>query len=90
MGLANGLAFLAVLCALVAMGFVIRIANELRARGHPANPVKARWMLFSYLSEYRRVTVEETGRPGPFYTACSTAGALAVVFLIAAILLAVL
>ena len=90
MELAGVLAFLAVVCALVAMGFVIRIANELRARGIDAHPVKVRWMLFSYLGEYRRVTVEETGQVGSLYSVCSVAGGLAVVLLIAAILVAVL
>ena len=90
MGLAGAFAFLALVCALVAMGFLIRIANELRARGLDAHPVKVRWMLFSYLSDYRRVTVEEAGRAGPLYSICSVAGALAAVFVIAAILLAVL
>ena len=90
MEFAKVLAFLAVVCAFVAMGFIIRIANELRARGHEAHPVKARWMLFSYLGEYRRVTVEETGRAGPFYAVCSIAGALAAAFAIAAVLTAVL
>jgi hypothetical protein len=89
MGLATVLAFLALVCALVAMGFVIRIANDLRARGLDAHPVRARWMLFSYMSEYRRMTVEETGHAGPLYAVCSTMGALAAVFAIAAILVAV-
>jgi len=90
MELMNVLAFLAVVCALVAGGFLIRIAIELRARGLDAHPVKVRWMLFSYLNEYRRVTAEETGRAGPLYSVCSIAGALAALFLIAAILVAVL
>ena len=90
MGLAGVLVFLALVCAFVAMGFLIRIANELRARGLDAHPVKVRWMLFSYLNEYRRVTVEETGRAGPLYSICSIAGTLSVAFLIAAILVVVL
>jgi len=90
MELARVLALLAVICALTAMGFVIRIANELRARGRDAHPVKVRWMLFSYLNEYRRVTIEETGRSGPLYAVCSVAGSLAAAFVIAAILVSVL
>ena len=90
MEIAGVLAFLALVCALVAMGFLIRMANELRARGFDAHPVKVRWMLFSYLNEYRRVTVEETGQAGPLYSVCSIAGGLAAAFVIAAILVAVL
>ena len=84
------LALLAVICALTAVGFGIRIANELRARGLQANPLMVRWMIFRYLSVYRRVTLEETGQVGPLYHACSTASSLAAVFGVAAILTKVL
>jgi hypothetical protein len=49
-----------------------------------------RWMIFRYLSMYKRVTLEETGEVGPFYGACSTASALAAAFAIAGILTKVL
>jgi hypothetical protein len=80
------LAFLAVTFALISIGLGVRIANELRARGLRANPLMVRWMIFRYLSEYRRVTLEETGRVGPLFDACSTTSALAAGFAIAAIL----
>ena len=80
------LALLAVICALTAVGFGVRIANELRARGIQANPLLVRWMIFRYLSVYKRVTLEETGQVGPLYHACSIASLLAGVFAVAGIL----
>ena len=90
MELAAIFAFLAIACALIAMGFVIRVANELRARELDAHPVKVRWMLFSYLNEYRRVTLEESGRVGPLYGVCSIIGGLAAAFATTSVLLTVL
>ena len=84
------LALLAVVCALISVGFGIRIANELRARGIQANPLMVRWMIFRYMSEYRRVTLEETGQVGRLYHACSSVSALAAVLAIAAILMRLL
>ena len=80
------LALLAVICALISLGFGIRIANELRARGIQANPLLVRWMIFRYLSVYRRVTLEETGQVGPLFHACAIASSSAAVLAIAAIL----
>ncbi len=84
------LALLAVICALISIGFGVRIANELRARGVQANPLLVRWMIFRYLSVYRRVTLEETGQVGPLYHACSIASFSAGVLAVAAILTRVL
>jgi hypothetical protein len=81
---------LAVACALTSVGFGIRIANDLRARGLQANPLLVRWMIFRYLSVYKRVTLEETGKVGPLYHYCSTASALAAAFAFAGILTKVL
>ena len=49
-----------------------------------------RWMIFRYLSVYKRVTLEETGQVGPLYHACSIASFLAGVFAVAGILTKVL
>ena len=84
------LMLLAVGCALTSVGFGIRIANDLRARGLQANPLMVRWMIFRYLSMYKRVTLEETGKAGPFYHYCSIASSLAAVFAVAGILTKVL
>jgi len=79
MGTSLILMLLAVGCALTSIGFGIQIANELRARGHQANPLMVRWMIFRYLSVYKRVTLEETGEVGPLYNRCSYAAVCAAV-----------
>jgi hypothetical protein len=71
------LAVLALISAFGAMYYGIRMANELRARGHSANPLFTRWMIFNYMAKYRRITLEETGRVGPLYHACVTSSTLA-------------
>jgi len=84
------LGLLAVVCALGSVYTGIRMANELRARGIPANPALVRWMIFKYMAEYRRVTLKETGKVGPLYQACAIVSALAALFAIGAILAKVL
>ena len=84
---ARVLALLAVACALTSLGFGIAVANYLRERGHKANPLLVKWMIFHYLAKYKRVTVEETGEVGPLYHGCSTASAWALVFGIATIVM---
>ena len=84
------LALLAVIGALTSIGFGVRIANDLRARGVQANPLLVRVMIFRYMSVYRRMTLEETGRVGPLYHGCSIASSLTLAFALAAILMKVL
>jgi hypothetical protein len=84
------LAMLAVICALGSVYTGVRMANDLRARGIPANPALVRWMIFKYMAEYRRVTLKETGKVGPLYRACETVSALAALLALGAILAMVL
>ncbi len=46
----------------------IRIQEFLRRRGREVNPLWLRWMIFTYIGEYRRITRRELGRPGLLYT----------------------
>ena len=84
------LAVLAAGSALTALGFAIAIANYLRERGHRANPLLVKWMVFHYLATYRRVTLEESGEVGPLYHGCSAASAWAAILAVAAILVRLL
>jgi len=47
-------------------------------------------MIFKYMTEYRRVTLRETGQVGPLYRQCATVSALATFFAIAAIIVKLL
>jgi hypothetical protein len=80
------LAVLALICVMVAGITATRIATELRARGMTANPLFVRWMIFKYISDYRRVTIEETGQVGPLYQTCTTFFALAAILGVSTIL----
>ncbi len=84
------LAVLALICAVGSVFTGVRIANDLRTRGIAANPAMVRWMIFKYMAEYRRVTLQETGHVGRLYNQCATVSALAALFGIAAILFKVL
>ena len=84
------LALLAIICALGSVLTGVRIANDLKARGISANPAPVRWMIFKYMAEYRRITLDETGRVGPLYHQCATISALAALFAIGSILTKVL
>jgi len=84
------LGLLAISCALGSVLTGVQMANELRARGIPANPALVRWMIFKYMAEYRRLTLKETGRVGPLFHRCATVSALAAIFGIGAILAKVL
>jgi len=46
---------------------MIRIQEFLRGRGRRVNPLLLRVMIFNYLSDYRRITMQELGRPGILY-----------------------
>ena len=84
------LALIALICALGSVYTVVRIANDLRARGVSANPALVRWMVFKYMADYKRITVSETGKVGLLYQQCATVSALAALFAVAAILVKVL
>lgn len=80
------LALLAIICALGSVYTAVRIANDLRGRGMRANPAFVRWMVFRYMADYKRITVNETGNVGPLYRQCATVSALAALFAVAAVL----
>jgi len=46
---------------------MIRIQEFLRGRGRRVNPLLLRVMIFNYVSDYRRITIAEHGRPGILY-----------------------
>ena len=76
-----------IVCLVGAGTTIARISTELRVRGISANPLFMRWMAFRYLSEYQRVTLEETGEVGPLYTTSGTFFVLAAVFGLSTVLL---
>ena len=75
----RAVAALAVTLGASAWGVVtsVRIMGFLQSRGRSINPLLMRWKLFDYVSEYRRITRAELGRPGILYTHFTTTWILA-------------
>jgi len=63
----NVLIFLAVPVAAVGVGLMVGMAGALHARGHKISWVLLRLYILGYVNRYRRVTIEESGRPGPLF-----------------------
>jgi hypothetical protein len=55
----------------------VRIMGFLQSRGRSVNPLLMRWKIFAYVSEYRRITQAELGRPGILYAHFTTVWILA-------------
>ena len=80
------LAILAIACAMGSIYTGVGMVQDLRSRGISANPLFMRWMIFKYMNDYRRVTLEESGEVGSLYRLCATTSALAAFFGLGAIL----
>ena len=80
------LAILALICALISIYSGVLIAKDLRARGLSVKPALVRWMIFKYMADYRRVTLQETGEVGPLYQQCATISSITGLLAISAII----
>lgn len=80
------LALLALACMAGSIYTGVGMVRELRSRGIPANPLFMRWMIYKYMNDYRRVTLEESGEVGSLYRLCATTSGLAALFGFGAIL----
>jgi type III secretory pathway component EscU len=67
--------------------FSMRIVHELSKRGVKINIVLLRLYLIKYISQYKQITREETGRVGPLYYPCVGSIILALVLAAAGLLL---
>jgi hypothetical protein len=65
--ISNVLLGLALPCALVGTVLMMAMAGALQARGQKINWLWIRLYIFKYIGQYRKVTVEENGRPGPLF-----------------------
>jgi len=74
---------LAIIAAIVGIASSIGIVSFLLQRGVKINWVFIRVLILKYISQYRAITIQETGKPGPlFYTyiiAMNTALAAAII-----------
>jgi hypothetical protein len=65
----------------------IMIASFLSRRGIKINYLLFRLLIPKYVRQYREITVEETGKPGPLFYSFITAWILALLFAIVGIIL---
>jgi len=81
--------FLVLALISVAWGVVnsIMITSFLSKRGIKINYLFMRLFIFKYVRQYRKITMEETGKPGPLFYSLITAWNLALLFAIVAIIL---
>ena len=80
------LALIGIACGIAAS---VMIASSLSKRGVKINYLFIRLFIFRYVGQYRKMTMEETGKPGPLFYWFISSWNLALVFAIVGIVLEV-
>ncbi len=78
---------LAILSASLGVASFVLMAAALERRGIRVNMPLVRFYFFRYLSQYRSITISETGKVGPLYNAYVAAMLVALVCAIIGLLL---
>lgn len=78
------LAIVSVACGIVASIIIVAFLSK---RGIKINYLLLRVLMFKYINQYRRITMEENGKPGPLFYSFITAMSLALVFVVVGIIL---
>jgi len=71
---------LALTCVACGITAAMMITSFLSKRGVKINYVVLRLLIFGYVRQYRQVTMEESGKPGPLFYMFVTSWILALVF----------
>ena len=71
---------LALICVACGIAAAMMNASFLSKRGVKINYLFIRLFIFGYVSQYRRVTMEESGQPGPLFYMFVTSWVLALAF----------
>jgi len=71
---------LALICVACGIAAAMMIASFLSKRGVKINYLLLRLLIFGYVRQYRQVTMEESGKPGPLFYMFVTSWILALVF----------
>jgi hypothetical protein len=85
--MSNALLILALVFVGLFVIFSMRIVYELSKRGVKINYFLLRLFLIKYISQYKELTVKETGKSGSLYYPCVAAISLALVLAVAGLLL---
>ena len=78
---------LALICVAWGIANSVMLTYFLSKRGIKINYLLFRLFIFRYVSQYRKITMEETGKPGPLFYWSLTAWNLALLFAIIGIIL---
>jgi len=87
MAMSNSFIVLAVLSALWGVVSSIVISSFLSRRGMKINYLLSRVLILKYIREYYRITIQENGRPGPWFYSYIISMNLALVLAIVGIVL---
>jgi hypothetical protein len=79
---------LALICVACGVAAAMMIASYLSKRGVKINYVFIRLFIFGYVRQYRQVTMEESGKPGPLFYMFVTSWVLALVLAVTGALIA--
>ena len=85
--MANTLLILALVFVGLFAIFSMMIVRDLSKRGVKINFVLLRLYLIKYISQYKQMTLKETGKVGPLYFPCIASVGLALVLAIAGLVL---
>ena len=66
-GLSTVFLVLAILCAVIGVVLMMAMTSAVRARGQEINWVLLRLFVLKYVSDYRHLTMKETGHSGPLF-----------------------
>jgi len=78
---------LAVACAAIGVALMMAMTKTVQARGHKVNWVFLRLFVLKYISDYRNMTIKESGRPGPLFYPFVISMNLALLFTVLGLLL---
>lgn len=79
----NGFIVAAIICVFIGVGASIAIVANLQKNGVKINWVLIRLFLPKYVSQYKKMTTEENGKPGNLYY-------MFVIFMVSAAILAII
>jgi hypothetical protein len=85
--MSNALLILALVFVGLFVIFSMMIVNEVSKRGVKINFVLLRLYLIKYISQYKQITLKETGKIGPLYYPCVVSVGLALVLAIVGLIL---
>jgi len=85
--MANILLIGALACVGLYVIFSIMIVNQLLKRGVKINFFLLKLLIIKYIHQYRKITLEETGKVGPLYYPCVISVNMALILALAGLIL---